>query len=174
MNPVLVVLWHRTAMDKKCLIDPTNAIFWKAWGPRTPNMTFPCVNPIQLGPSPFNSQCKKSSLHHHFRRNSRKLGSQKLQAEAHFWCTSRCSCFPLLTSPGGIFGQKCEASNTQKNDRKWPHMSQKWQKMHCEMAEPPTEIQNRKIISVYFLQLFTRYGRLKLKFLCEQFSHCIL
>ena len=35
-------------------------------------MVFPCVNPIQLGPSSFNSfpQCKKSSLCHHFRRNS--------------------------------------------------------------------------------------------------------
>ena len=35
-------------------------------------MTFPFVNAIQLGPSPFNSspQCKKSSLRHHFRRNS--------------------------------------------------------------------------------------------------------
>ena len=36
------------------------------------NMTFTRVNPIQLGPSPFNSspQCNTSSLRHHFRRNS--------------------------------------------------------------------------------------------------------
>ena len=34
----------------------------KAWGSRISNMTFPCVNPIQLGHSPFNSspQCKKA------------------------------------------------------------------------------------------------------------------
>ena len=61
--------------------------FWKAEGSRMSNMTFSCVNPIQLGPSPFNSspQCKKSSLRHHFRRNSWKLCSQKLLPHGHFF-----------------------------------------------------------------------------------------
>ena len=61
--------------------------FWKAECSRMSNMTFPCVNTIQLGPSPFNSspQCKKSSLRYHFSRNSRKLGSQKLLAKAFFF-----------------------------------------------------------------------------------------
>ena len=47
-------------------------------------MTFPCVNAIQLGPSLFNSspQRKKSSLRHHIKRNSWKLASQKLLAQA--------------------------------------------------------------------------------------------
>ena len=50
-----------------------------------------CVNLIQLGPSPFNSlrQCKKSSLRHHFRHNSRKLGSQKLLPQVNFQCGSK-------------------------------------------------------------------------------------
>ena len=63
--------------------------FWKAEGSRMSNMTFPCVNTIQLGPSPFNSspQCKKSSLRHHFRRNSWKLGSQNLHVHQKWACT---------------------------------------------------------------------------------------
>ena len=73
-------------------------------------MTFPCVNTIQLGRSPFNSspQCKKSSLRHHFRRNSWKLGSQNLHVHGHFWCTCKFSFFPVFTTPRGIFGQKCD------------------------------------------------------------------
>ena len=52
---------------------------------------FPCVNTIQLGPSPFNSypQCKKSSLCHHFRRNSWKLGSQNLHSKPKYWMPSK-------------------------------------------------------------------------------------
>ena len=40
---------------------------------------------------------------------SRKLGSQKLLAQAHFWCASKYSFFPVLTTPMGIFGQKYPA-----------------------------------------------------------------
>ena len=67
--------------------------FWKVEGSRMSNMTFPCVNTIQLGRNPFNSspQCKKSSLRHHFRRNSWKLGSQKLQAHQKWaWNSNFC------------------------------------------------------------------------------------
>ena len=64
--------------------------------------------PIQFGPSPFNSapQCKKSSLRHHFRRNSWKLGSQKLLFHTQFWWNSKFSFSPFFTTPRGIFGQK--------------------------------------------------------------------
>ena len=84
--------------------------FWKASGSRMTNMTFPSINPIQLVPRPFNSspQCKKSSLRHHFRRNSWKLGSQNLHVHGHFWCTCKFSFFPVFTTPRGIFGQKCD------------------------------------------------------------------
>ena len=55
---------------------------------------------------PFNSspQCKKSSLRHHFRRNSWKLGSQKLHVHAHFWCTCKFSFSPVFTEKFGTFG----------------------------------------------------------------------
>jgi len=85
--------------------------FWKAEGSRMSNMTFPCVNTIQLGRSPFNSspQCKKSSLRHHFRRNSWKLGSQKLLAKANFWFASKFNFSPLWPT-----------SNNQKKTKKGP------------------------------------------------------
>ena len=84
------------------------------------NRTLPCVNTIQFGRSPFNSspQCKKSSLRHHFRRNSRKL------------------------------------------------FVKEWMKA----------LDKTKILapSDYFYHFsFPRYGRLKSKFLCERYSHCI-
>ena len=96
---------------EKCLEDQHMLYFCQAGGSRMSNMTFQCVNPIQLGPSPFNSspQCKKSSLRHHFRRNSWKLGSQKLLAQAHFWCASKISFSPVFTTPMSIFGQKYPA-----------------------------------------------------------------
>ena len=40
---------------------------------------------------------------------SRKLGSQKLLAQAHFWCASKISFSPVFTTPMGIFGQKYPA-----------------------------------------------------------------
>ena len=68
---------------------PTCAIFLKSCG--FMDVKVLCVNLIQLGPSPFNSfrQCKKSSLRHHFRHNSRKLGSQKLLPQVNFQCGSK-------------------------------------------------------------------------------------
>ena len=67
---------------------------------------------------PFNSaaahstrphNAKRSSLRHHFRRNSWKLGSQNLQVHAHFWCTCKFSFSPVFFTPMGIFGQKYPA-----------------------------------------------------------------
>ena len=40
--------------------DQNMLYFWKAEGSRMSNMTLPCVNTIQIGPSPFNSARKKS------------------------------------------------------------------------------------------------------------------
>ena len=84
------------------------------------NMTFPCVNLIQLGPSPFNpsTQCNKSSSCHHFRRTSWKLGSQKLllhvtstsgnfnSAELHFECSFQGypTCLSFCISGGQVAG----------------------------------------------------------------------
>ena len=63
--------------------------FWKVEGSRMSNMTFPCVNTIHLGRSPFSlsPQCQKSSLCYYFMRNSWKLGSHNLPVHTHFWCT---------------------------------------------------------------------------------------
>ena len=90
---------------------------------------------------PFNSapahstrphNAKKSSLRHHFRRNSWKFGSQKLHVHAHFWCTC---IFPILYHSQGHIRAKMWHYVTpltpKKNDQKRTHMSQKWQKTHC-------------------------------------------
>ena len=148
------------------------------------NMTFPCVNTIQLGPSPFNSspQCKKSSLRHHFTRNSWKLGSQNLHVHAHFWCTCKFSFSPVFFTPLGIFGQKYPAMPhllKPKNDQKRTHIGQKWQKEWCYhtfVKEWMKALDKTRILapSDYFYHFsFSRYGRLKSKFLCERYSHCI-
>ena len=56
-----------------------------------------------------------------------------------------------------------------KNYQKWPHMSQRWQKNH------PKSKNNCSLYSSNFHveRPVSRYGRLKLKFLCDRFSHCI-
>ena len=118
--------------------------FWKAGGSRMSNMTFPCVNTIQLGRNPFNSspQCKKSSLRHHFRRNSWKLGSQKLLAEAHFWSASRLSFFPILYHSQGHIWAKMAHYGPPLTPKTWPKMDPYEQKMAKiglrKISEPPT------------------------------------
>ena len=88
--------------------DPTYAISFKSWGFKDVKYDIPMCQSYSTRPSPFNSspQCKKSSLRHHFRRNSWKLGSQKLLAQAHFWCASKffssSQCKPL---PGAYLGE---------------------------------------------------------------------
>ena len=69
------------------------------------NMTFPCVNTIQLGPSPFKSspQCK----------NALYVIISGLIPE-NLIHISGCAPFPGATSPGGIFWPKSEFSNTPK------------------------------------------------------------
>ena len=146
------------------------------------NMTFPCVKAIHLGPSPFNSapQCKKSSLRHHFSRNSWKLGSQMLHVHAHFWCTCKFSFFPVFpfsqsflfpSLPGAYLGKTlplCPTTNTQKMTKNRPIKAKNGQKRTAE-----------NFVTTYLdpksknFAPFTRYGRLKSKFLCEQISHCI-
>ena len=78
------------------------------------HLTWP--QPIQLVPT----MQKKSSLRYHFSPNSWKLGSQKLLLHAHFWCTCKFSFSPVFTTPRGIFGQKCESSNTQRMTENGP------------------------------------------------------
>ena len=117
---------------------------------------------------PFSSspQCKKSSLRHHFRRNSWKLGSQKLHVHAHFWCTCKFSFSPVFTTPMGIFGQKYPAV---------PHLLHP-KNDHTFVKEWMKALDKTRILapSDYFYHFsFPRYGRLKSKFLCERYSHCI-
>ena len=54
-------------------------------------------NTCKKSPSPFNlsPQWKKSSLRHHFRQNSWKLGLKKLLSKAHFWFASKFSFSPV-------------------------------------------------------------------------------
>ena len=94
--------WGWTEYDRK---TQHMLYFWKAECSRMSNMTFPCVNTIQLGPSPFNSspQCKKSSLRYHFSRNSWKFGSQKLLHQGHFWWRGNFFFFSLPSGPRGMF-----------------------------------------------------------------------
>ena len=104
-------------------------IFENAWGPRMLNMTFPCVNPIQLGPSPF-------SL---FLRLQKKI--------------SHCS-----QVSGAYFGKNVKPVGNCGTTYLGPRS-----KYNCSL-----------FFSTFYVERpVSRYGRLKLKFLCERFSHCI-
>ena len=92
------------------------------------NMTFPCVNPIQLGPSPF-------SL---FLRLQKKI--------------SHCS-----QVSGAYFGKNVKPVGNCGTTYLGPRS-----KYNCSL-----------FFSTFYVELpVSRYGRLKLKFLCERFSHC--
>ena len=127
------------------------------------NMTFPCVNTIQLGPSPFNSspQCKKSSLCHHFKRNS-WIGWKKVTCTCSFLHVI--FLFLVSTSPGPYFGQKVPHS-LPSNTQKMPKMAEYGPKMAknglWKIAVTLTFTINRKIIAGYFLQLFTYSDRFR-------------
>ena len=108
----------------------------KAWGSRISNMTFPCVNPIQLGPSPFNSSphCKKKALYVIISGEIPENLVHKscmymliFDVHANFLFPQS---FPLPWAYLGKNVTLCDTSNT-KNDQKRTHMSQKWQKTHC-------------------------------------------
>ena len=150
---------------------PNICYILKSWGFKDVKYDIPM--PIELVPT---TQCKKSSLRRHFRRNSWKLGSQKV----HVHCA--CSFFmqffflPFFTSPGGIFGQKCETSSTQKmteNGRIWKN-GKKCTVENCGTTYlDPKSKNNCSLFSSTFHvdRPVSRYGRLKLKFLCERISH---
>ena len=141
------------------------------------NITFPCVNAIQLGPSPFNSspQCKKSSLRYHFSRNSWKFGSQKLLPHGHFWWGSKFFCFSLPSGPRGMFEPivtNSDTSNTHKhpktptNTHKTPTNTHKEWCYHTFVKEWMKALNNTRILapSDYFYHFsFPSYGRLKSK-----------
>ena len=63
------VLWAaKTREQNTCKTDLNRKTqhmlyFWKAGGSRMSNMTFPCVNPIQLGPSLFRPHNAKKALY---------------------------------------------------------------------------------------------------------------
>ena len=112
--------------------------FWKAGGSRMSHMTFPCVNPIQLGPSPFNStaQCQKSSLRHHFRQNSYYI---------HYYYSFMAAYEPKMA-------KKCTVENCGTT-----YLLLK-SKNNCSLFSSTFHVERP----------VSRYGRLKLKFLCER------
>jgi len=148
--------------------------FWKAECSRMSNMTFPCVNAIQLGPSLFKSfpQCKKSSLRYHFSPNSGKLGSQKLLHQGHFRWRSKFFSFTLPSGPWGMFEPNSATSNTHKhpktptNTHKTPTNTHKEWCYHTFVKEWMKAPDKTRILapSDYFYHFsFPSYGRLKSK-----------
>ena len=150
--------------------------FWNAWCSRI-QYDIPICQSHSTQPQPIQRvpTMQKSSLRHHFRRNSWKLDSQNLQAQAHFWCACKFSFFPVFFTPMGILGKNvslCATANTQKMDPYRPKMAKRVVLPHFrERALDKTRI---LAPSHYFYHFsFSRYGRLKSKFLCERYSHCI-
>ena len=83
---------------------------------------------------------QKSSLCHHFRRNSWKLGSQKLHVHAHFWCTCKFSFCPNLNhSQGHIWAKMCHyVTKWPKTDPYRPKMAKRVVLPHfCERVVLP-------------------------------------
>ena len=145
--------------------------FWKAGASRMSNMTFPCVNAIQLGPSQFNSspQCKKSSLRYHFSRNSWKFGSQKLLHHGRlWWCSKFCFFFFLPSGPRGMFEPivtNSDTSNTHKHPKTPTNTHKEWC-YHTFVKEWMKALDKTRILapSDYFYHFsFPSYGRLKSK-----------
>ena len=132
------------------------AIFLKRWGFKDVKYDIPRCQSHSIRPSPFkwSPQCKKKTLYFIISGEiSEKLGSQRLLAQAHFWCAS--NFLPVSTCP-----YICAKNALWK------------------IAEPPIYTQNRKLIVVFSLTFqverpVSRYERLKLTFMCERFSHCI-
>ena len=89
------------------------------------------------------------------------------------------SFFPAFTTPRGIFGQKCESSNTQKMTENGPIWAKNGQKRTSENFGTtyldPKSKNNCTLFSSIFQNFapFPRYGRLKSKFLCERISQCV-
>ena len=89
-----VMLWaEKTREQNKCksdlnriMTERPNMCYWKAECSRMSNMTFPCVNAIQLGPSPFNSspQCKKKLFTLSFQPKFLKIRFTKVAASRSF------------------------------------------------------------------------------------------
>ena len=148
------------------------------------NMTFPCVNTIHLGRSPFSlsPQCQKSSLCYHFMRNSWKLGSQNLPVHTHFLMYMYIFFLLVLITPRAYLGKivpLCAASNTQKWPRADPYRPKLAKKRWCYhifVKERMKAFDKTRILALlgYFYHfLFSRYGRLMSNFLCGRYSHCI-
>ena len=88
--------------------------------------------------------------------------------------------FPLLTSPEAYLGKavtQCDTSNTQKmteNGRIWAKNGKKCTVENCGTTYPKSKNNCSLFSSIYHVERpVSRYGRLKLKFLCNQISHCI-
>ena len=151
--------------------------FWKAGGSRMSNMTFPCVNPIQLGRSPFNSspQCKKSSLRYHFSRNSWKLVHKSCCIKVIFDDAAIFFSSPCQVVPGACLSQivtNSHTSNTHKhlktptNSHKTPTNTHKEWCYHTFVKEWMKAIDKTRILAPldYFYHFsFPSYGRSKSK-----------
>ena len=148
-------------------------------------MTFPCVNTIQLGPSPFNSspQCKKKLFTLSFQPKFLNIWFTKVTATSiksyvavNFFVPQSQVVLGACFGPQSPSGPYLEHP---KNDQKRTHIGQKWQKEWCYhtfVKEWMKALDKTRILapSDYFYHFsFPRYGRLKSKFLCERYSHCI-
>ena len=74
------------------------------------NMTFPCVNTIQLGRSPFNSspQCKKKLLTSSFQAKFLKIRFTKVAGTSSFFMCQQIFFFPSVNqSQGHIWAKMC-------------------------------------------------------------------
>ena len=115
---------------------------------------------------------KKSSLRHHFRRNSWKLGSQNLLFHAHFWWNSKFSFLPVFTTPRGMFWTVVAQFGPPGTPRKSAFFQEKGQKRMKKWGEVTfmKEWMEALYVAVIlaltdlrYLVSFPRYGRLKKK-----------
>ena len=142
--------------------------FWKTGGPRISIWHFHVSILFKLGPSPFNS----------FPHWSKKLFTSSFQVKflkIRFTIVDgKCSIlFPQCQQvPGHIWATAGHTSNA-------PQRAQKWQNMHFgnfRINLPGLKLKikwGEKTSTFHEERPVQRYGRLKLKFLWEWFSHIV-
>ena len=111
---------------------------------RMSNMTFPCVNSIQLVPT----MEKKGSLCHHFWRNFWKWGPQKLLPQAYFYVAVK-KRIPSINESRSRRATPGHTSTTQKMPqnniiyRKWPEMAESALWKTVETTYLPPKLTNK-------------------------------
>ena len=110
--------------------------------------------------------------------NSWKLGSQNSQTQAHFWCACKFSFFPVFTTPrpaGAYLGKNVKALTPKKGPIWAKNGKNRTAEIFGTTHIDPKSKNNCTLFSSFLQQIspFSRYGRLKLIFLCEWYSHCI-